>query len=86
MQVTEKIADVIIDLQNEARYYEVLAFISNAQEAAIEARGSLTKEQSWDLFAALQEFKCIIDELAVYKNHAVPTCLGLYKEEEVGEL
>lgn len=52
--ITEKLANAIRELSDEARYFEVLAFIANAQEAAIEARSCLTKEQSWDLFTTIQ--------------------------------
>lgn len=60
-----------------------MAFVANVQGAAIEAQSCLTKEQAWDLFTAIQEYKCLQDEPANYKTHGN---LGLYKEEEAGEL
>lgn len=86
VEVTEKIADIIYDLSRKERYFEIMAFISNVQEAAMEARSCLTKEQIWDLFTAIQEYKCLIDELANYLEQAVPLGLHLYREEEKGEL
>lgn len=86
MKVTEKVAGLIRDLGRKERYFEVMAFIANVQEAAMEARSCLTKEQTWDLFAAIQEYKCLIDELANYREQEVPLGLHLYKEEEFGEL
>ncbi len=86
IRTTKKIANIIRDLRDNKRYLEVMAFIANAQEAAMEARSCLTKEQVWDLFSAVQEYKCLIEELADYRNKEVPCPLGLYKEEEVGEL
>ena len=86
VNVTEKIASLIQKLSSRTSYFETLAFVSEAQEAAIEARGALTKEQSWVLFTAVQEYKCLIDELANHTDMFPPSSLGLYKEEEVGEL
>lgn len=86
VRVSKKTAKVIRKLRKQAKYFEVLAFISNAQEAAIEARSALTKEQSWDLFTAIQEYKCLVDELANYQEHCPPSNLCLFKEDEVGEL
>ena len=86
IRTTKKIVNIIRELQDNDRYFELMAFIANAQEAAIEARSCLTKEQAWDLFTAVQEYKCLVEELANYRNKEVPCPLGLYKEEEVGEL
>ena len=86
VEVTEKVADIIYDLSRKERYFEIMAFISNVQEAAMEARSCLTKEQIWDLFTAIQEYKCLIDELANYLEQEVPLGLHLYREEEKGEL
>lgn len=82
VKVNKNVAKIISDLRNKSRYFEVLAFISNAQEAAIEARSFLTKEQSWDLLTAIQEYKCLIDELANYKEHNSPSNLRLFKKPE----
>lgn len=85
--VTNRLAKIINELQAEQKYYETLAFIANVYEAAHEAQSSMTKEQSWDLFAALQNYKCLIDEMANHQeNHMPPAPLCIYKEEEVGTL
>lgn len=86
IRVTKKIAGIIHELRDGKRYFELMAFVANVQEAVIEARSCLTKEQAWDLFTAVQEYKCLIDELANYQRREVPCNLGLYKEEEIGEL
>ena len=86
IKVSKKAAKVIRKLRKQSRYYEVLAFISFAQEAAIEARSALTKEQTWDLFTAIQQYKCLVDELANYQSVCPPSNLCLFKEDEVGEL
>lgn len=79
IEVTEALANVVESLRDQNRYYQVLAFISQAQEAAIEARSNLTKDQEWVLFTALQEYKCIVDELANYSVKKPPSGLGLFK-------
>lgn len=86
VEVTEKVSDIIYDLSCKERYFEVMAFMANVQEAVFEARSCLTKEQTWDLFTAIQEYKCLLDELANYQEQETPCCLGLYKEDEIGEL
>lgn len=84
--VTKKVAKVINNLRNDKKYFEVMAFMANVQEATIEARSYLTQEQAWDLFSAIQDFKCLLDELADYKKRDVPVGIHLFKENEVGEL
>ena len=84
--VTKKAAKVIKNLRNDKKYFEVMAFMANVQEATIEARSYLTQEQGWDLFSAIQDFKCLLDELADYKKRDVPVGIHLYMEDEVGEL
>lgn len=81
IEVTEKIGSIVEQLSSHDKYMETLAFVSEAQEAAIEARSALTSDQTWVLFTAIQEYKCLIDELANYQNHFPPSNLGLYKEE-----
>ena len=78
-----RLAKVVRILRKKSKYFEVLAFISNAQEAAIEARSCLTKEQQWDLFTALQEYKCLVDELANYRKQETPSNLYIFKEDGV---
>lgn len=75
--ITENLANAIRELSDEARYFEVLAFIANAQEAAIEARSCLTKEQSWDLFTAIQDYKRIVEEMANQRTRTLPNCIGI---------
>lgn len=85
--VTKKLFNIISELRVESKYYETLAFIANVYEAAYEAKSNITKEQSWDLFAALQNYKCLVDEMAnQIENHQPPAPLCIYKEEEIGEL
>lgn len=46
----------------------------------------LTQEQAWDLFSAIQDFKCLLDELADYNKRDDPVGIHLFKEDEVGKL
>ena len=52
--VTKKVAKVINNLRNDKKYFEVMAFMANVQEATMEARSYLTQEQAWDLFSAIK--------------------------------
>lgn len=86
IEVTDKLAEVIKNLSNKDSYFEVSAFVANALGAAIEARCSLTPEQAWDLFTAVQEYKVLIDELADCQNWLPPRSLGIFKEQEPGNI
>ena len=75
----DKLSEIIKELSTESRYFEVLAFIANVEEAVIEAKSYLMESQANDLFSAIQDYKCLVDEIAKCGKPMIPSGLRLYK-------